>query len=115
MDGSTVTLQLPDVARRRRITGGLGDGIKQRGELAAIAAAGVGQLHAAAGAGEQFGAQPLLEIADMAADRGMGDKQFGCGIGEAFVPGGGFEGLQGVQGGEAAGHVSACKVLLQVS
>ena len=48
-------------------------------------------LHAAAGAQEERGTQPVLEIADMAADGGMGDEELGGSLGETLEPGSGLD------------------------
>ena len=54
---------------------------------------------------EQPDPQFLLEPPDLMADRGLGDVQFGGGIGEAQMPGRGLEGAQTVERGQSGGHV----------
>jgi hypothetical protein len=61
-------------------------------------------LDAAAGAQEQLRAQPVLQIADMAADSGMGDEKLSRRLGEAPMPGGGLKGLEGIQRWKSAGQ-----------
>jgi len=51
----------------------------------------------------------------MAADRGMGNEELGSRIREAFEPGGGFEGLEGIQRWQTASQRLTCEFLLQVA
>ncbi|MNC53240.1 hypothetical protein D3C75_1026330 [compost metagenome] len=64
------------------------------------------QLQASADAQEQVMAQHLFELRDLFAHRALGQVQFLGSPGEAQVPGGGFEALQGGhRRHQAFGHV----------
>jgi hypothetical protein len=67
--------------------------------LAARRRAGGGGLHAVALADEQLDAQLVLQLADLLADRAVGDEQLAGGAAVAAMPGGGFKGGQGGKGG----------------
>ena len=113
MAGSTVTLSSrtsPTAAASRVASASWS---KRGVRRAAKRLPGLGELHAAPGADEQLRAQPFLEIAHMAAHRGMGHEQLGGGLGEALEPGGGLEGLEGIQRWQTAAHLVTCKILLQ--
>ena len=64
--------------------------------------AAVGETHALAVAGEERYAEFGFERADLMAHGAVRDEEFVGGAGEAFVARGGFEGTQGVEGGELA-------------
>ena len=71
------------------------------------AAARFRQFNATAGPGEKFRAQSFFEFADMSGNRGMGDKQFRCRIGETLVAGSCLKGLQTIERWETTGHVTS--------
>ena len=113
--GSTETLSvrtLPWAAASRVASRHI---VEEGGQAVAEAPAGIGQDNTAAGAGKELGAEPFLQFADMAADRGMGDEQLLGRIGEALMAGGGLEGPEGIQGRQAPGHRVSCKFSLQVA
>ncbi|MCY1448702.1 hypothetical protein D9M71_653970 [compost metagenome] len=64
----------------------------------------LGQLQLAAAALEQAAVEMLLQGADMPAHRALGDRQFLGRAGEGGMPGGRFEGAQGIEGRQLAGH-----------
>ncbi|MNE53341.1 hypothetical protein D3C80_1480640 [compost metagenome] len=64
----------------------------------------LGQFQLAAAALEQAAVEMLLQGADMPAHRALGDRQFLGGAGEGGMPGGGFEGAQGIKRRKLAGH-----------
>ncbi|MNO73353.1 hypothetical protein D3C76_643160 [compost metagenome] len=76
------------------LQGGAADAPQCLAELALVQAADIGQLHLAPLAAEQGQAQLLLQGLHLAADRALGQRQFGGGTGVAFMPGGGLESQQ---------------------
>ncbi|MNS76565.1 hypothetical protein D3C72_1101160 [compost metagenome] len=60
------------------------------------------QRHAAFGTDKQCDAQMLLELADLLADGGGGQRQAVCRSGQAAGTGGGFKRQNGAQFGQAA-------------
>jgi hypothetical protein len=58
----------------------------------------------AASAEEKLGAEIFLQLADMAADGGMGDEEFACGLSKTHMPGGSFKSFEGIEGWESACH-----------
>ncbi len=53
---------------------------------------------------EQLGPQPVLQQGDVAADGALGDQKLTRRVGEVQVAAGGFEGADGGEGREFAGH-----------
>ena len=53
---------------------------------------------------EQAYPQFLLQPPDLVADRGLRDVQFGRRVGEAQMPGRGFERAQSIERGQPGGH-----------
>ena len=51
----------------------------------------------------------------MAADGGVGDEKLRGRLREAFQPGGGLEGLKGIQRWQTASQELTCEFLLQVA
>ena len=78
MAGSTETLELAHVAHGGGLTGCLGQASKRGVSwLAETRVPASVSVNATAGALEKLGAQPFLQLADMAADGGMGHEQLG--------------------------------------
>ena len=75
----------------------------------AVAFPRVGQAHAPTRALEQRHADQGFQRRDLPADRALGQGQFLGGAGEAFVPRGGLEGLQGLGAGQSFAHVRSDK------
>ncbi len=98
-------LELARIAYRRGLAGCLGHCVEQGCQLAAKPAPCLGQLHTAPGAQKKLGAEPLLEIADVPADGGMGNEKLARRLGETFMPGGSFEGFECIQRWQAAGQI----------
>jgi hypothetical protein len=65
---------------------------------------GVGELHAASRAAEQFHAEVFLEALDLVAYRGLGDRELVRGLLERQVPRGGFKDAQRVERRQAINH-----------
>ena len=76
---------------------GIGQGIKEGRQLLAKALACLGEGNATSGAQEELGAEIFLQLADMAADGGMGDEKLDCGLGETHMPRGGFKSFESVE------------------
>ena len=91
---------------RAHVVDGFGHHFEGVGEERQGGLAGVGEQDGAAGAAEKGGAGELFELADLLGNGARGDVQFLGRAGEGQVAGGGLEGAQGVQGGEAVflGH-----------
>ena len=85
--------------------------VQQGAEGGAQAAARRGQAHAPGMALEQGLAQPDFEIADMAADGGLGDMEFRRRPGKGFMAEGRLEGAHGIQRRQDAGHAFEAKFL----
>jgi hypothetical protein len=69
-----------------------------------VALAGVGEDERAGLAGEEPGAQPVLQVLDLLADGGRRDAQLLGRLGEAGMPRRRLEGAQPVQGGKTPPH-----------
>ncbi len=82
----------------------LDQAIEGGADVGKIGLGGVGQQQTAADAAEQLEPQPLLEAADLMADRRLGDVELGRRRGEAEMPGGGLEGAQRVEGRKLTTH-----------
>ncbi len=67
-------------------------------DLLVIGVAPAVEAHAAAPSLEEFGAEMALQHADTVGNGGRGDAELLAGMGEALVPGGGFEEAQAVEG-----------------
>ena len=80
-------------------------------QVAQAGGAGIRQRQPAATAHEQRQADVVLEQPDLVADRGGGDPEFGRGLRNAHVPGGHFEGPQGIEGREGTSHESPTKLV----
>ena len=65
-------------------------------DLACVALSGAGQDGAAGAALEQRHAEEFLELLDLVADGGRRHAELRRALGEAAVPAGGLEGLQGL-------------------
>ncbi len=76
-------------------------------EFARVPRPGFAQHHPSSGAMEEFHAQPLFQLADVPAHRGMGDEKLNRCAGETLMPGGGFEGAQSVERWQAARHAAS--------
>ena len=98
IDGSTVTFELADIAHGGGLARGFGQLVEQGREPRDDSArpASVRSTPRPVRM-KSCGAQPFLEVADMPADGGMGHEKLGRGVGEAFQPGGGFEGLERIE------------------
>ena len=88
--------------------------IKQWRQPVAELLAGFRHRHATPGAVEQLRAEWFLQLSDMPADSGMRNKKFFSRVGEAAVPGSGFEGFQGIEGWESACHFT-CNIFSQAA
>src|SRR6185295_4935049 len=91
----------------------LADLLDRRGErVEAVAqprqrrARGLGELHAASGAAEQFHTEVILEAFHLVADRRLRDRELVRGFLEGKMARGGLEYPQCVQGRKAVNHVT---------
>ena len=80
------------------------DGIEPARHLAAVAQAGIGELHASTGALEQGHTDKFFKAGNLPADRTLSEREFFRGAGEAFVAGRGFEGDERTSAGDFASH-----------
>ena len=76
---------------------GIGQSIKEGRQLLAKALAGLGEGNATASAQEELGAEIFLQLADMAADGGMGDEKLARSLGKTHMPRGSFESFESVE------------------
>ena len=84
---------------------------KRAGRLRIDGMAGIGQRDAVAIAHEKLLAEPAFEIADLLADRGRGDAEFGGGEREAAGARGDLESPHGVQRRELL-HIASSSIFL---
>src|SRR5262245_51685182 len=81
-----------------------GDAVEGVGHGLEIAAAFLGQLHAARCLAKQRHAEPGLERPHMAADRGVTDAKLARSAGKAAMTGGNLEGAQRIERRQVARH-----------
>ena len=80
-----------------RFARGIGQGIKEGRQLLAKTLAGLGEGNAAPSAQEELGAEIFLQLADMAADGGVGDEELTGSLSKTHMPGGSFKSFQCIE------------------
>ena len=82
------------------VPGGLGEGGEDAPDLVVVGAPAGVEAHALGAAFEQGNFQMLLQHADAVGDGWGGDAELGPGADEVFVPGGGVEEAEAIEGWE---------------
>ena len=80
--------------------GRLADVAEDALDLVEVGPAAAVEADAARAADEEGGLEMVFEHADAVGDGGGGDAEFGAGLGEALMAGGGLEEAQAVEGGQ---------------